>query len=577
MKKSILSIYILLIAVIIASLLSGCDNGNGVAPPITAVVQRGDLEVRAGVDGYIETPGSINLYFDASMFGAPYSSRIRKIYVEKGQMVKAGALLAKLDDTSQKLSVEAAQYALELAINNMVQTVCCGIKVSPSHYTEAVPLKRYEFAMKEMEKAQSYLLDGRYEESAEQVTLARLDMEGARDYFNDPAYKRVKPSINAANDVNDINQQITTERYIDDIIARLTADIEKVVGLQKQYTAGDYGGAKEAIQYLLMGMSDTRTLINSVSHLPGGIEVPDTCTAYTMLNEISASLDRLEVLAQTKDIDAVKYAETLNLARHDIELGKKIIDENRETYWLGLNLKVMRDTNIGIQTALVNLERAKQALLKTELIAPFDGRVEDINLRAGDMITQRYSTTGAPIDSWVIRLADTSYFRLTGTVDEIDAVKIRAGQKAKVFVDAAPGRQFDGTVKFISNYGPQQVTAGVPYYGTIQPTVPTYKIEIDIDKAQTAGLYNGLSASAEILIDSRPNVLIIPNGALSGKNLDYTVRVLTDDKAGTIELRPVKIGLQTRSQTEIVSGLKEGEKVLVEKPAAPTRQLHIDK
>ncbi|GEM_PF-411750 len=577
MKKSILPIYFLLIAVIIASLLSGCDNGNGVAPPITAVVQRGDLEVRAGVDGYIETPGSINLYFDASMFGAPYSSRIRKIYVEKGQMVKAGALLAKLDDTSQKLSVEAAQYALELAINNMVQTVCCGIKVSPSHYTEAVPLKRYEFAMKEMEKAQSYLLDGRYEESAEQVTLARLDMEGARDYFNDPAYKRVKPSINVANDVNDINQQITTERYIDDIIARLTANIEKVIGLQKQYTAGDYGGAKEAIQYLLMGMSDTRTLINSVSHLPGGIEVPDTCTAYTMLNEISASLDRLEVLAQTKDIDAVKYAETLNLARHDIELGKKIIDENRETYWLGLNLKVMRDTNIGIQTALVNLERAKQALLKTELIAPFDGRVEDINLRAGDMITQRYSTTGAPIDSWVIRLADTSYFRLTGTVDEIDAVKIRAGQKAKVFVDAAPGRQFDGTVKFISNYGPQQVTAGVPYYGTIQPTVPTYKIEIDIDKTQTAGLYNGLSASAEILIDSRPNVLIIPNGALSGKNLDYTVRVLTDDKAGTIELRPVKIGLQTRSQTEIVSGLKEGEKVLVEKPAAPTRQLHIDK
>ena len=163
MKKSILPIYFLLIAVIIASLLSGCDNGNGVAPPITAVVQRGDLEVRAGVDGYIETPGSINLYFDASMFGAPYSSRIRKIYVEKGQMVKAGALLAKLDDTSQKLSVEAAQYALELAINNMVQTVCCGIKVSPSHYTEAVPLKRYEFAMKEMEKAQSYLRDGRYE------------------------------------------------------------------------------------------------------------------------------------------------------------------------------------------------------------------------------------------------------------------------------------------------------------------------------------------------------------------------------------------------------------------------------
>jgi RND family efflux transporter MFP subunit len=422
-----------------------------------------------------------------------------------------------------------------------------------------------------MGKAQSYLLDGRYEESAEQITLARLDMEGARDYFNDPAYKRVKPSIDIANDVNDINQQVTSERYIDDIIARLTADIEKAVSLQKLYMAGNYSEAKETIQYCLMGMGDTRTLINSVSHLPGGIDVPDTCTAYTMLNEISASLDKLEVLAQAKDIDAVKYAETLNLVRHDIELGKKVINENRETYWLGLNLKVMRDTNIGIQTALVNLERAKQAQLKTELIAPFDGRVEDINLRAGDMITQRYSTTGAPIDSYIIRLADTSFVRMTGTVDEIDAVKIKSGQKARIFIDAVPGRQFDGTVKFISSYGPLQA-GGIQYYGTIQPLAPTYQVGIDIDKQQASGLYAGLSASAEILIDSRPGVLIVPNGAVSGNNGEYTVRVLAG--SGTAEQRPVKIGLQTRSQTEIVAGLKEGEKVLVEKISTPTRQLH---
>ena len=183
-------------------------------------------------------------------------------------------------------------------------------------------------------------------------------------------------------------------------------------------------------------------------------------------------------------------------------------------------MEVLRDVNIAIQQAIVSLERAKQALLKTELIAPFDGRVEDINLRAGDLISQRYTTAGTPIDSWVIRLADTSYYRLAGTVDEIDAVKIKAGQKARVFVDAAPGKQFDGTVKFISTYGPQQVTAGLQYYGTIQPTVPTYKIEIDLDKKQAVGLCNGLSASAEIFIESRPNVLIVPNGALSGKNLD---------------------------------------------------------
>lgn len=568
MKKNNLFICCVILMALVVPLWAGCNGGDSVVQQTIAVVRRGDLEARATVDGYIETPAAVSLYFDTTMFTPPYSGKIRDIYVEKGDTVRAGMVLAKLDDTTQKLAVEAAQYTLELALNNMVQTVCCGIKVSPSHYTEAVPIKRFEFARNEMEKAQALLLDGKYAESAEQISLAKLDLEGARDFLSNSTYRDIKANL------MDINQSVTADLYLGDVITALTGEIDKISALQKQYGEGEYDAARESIQYILMEISDTWSLINGLSHLPGGITVPDTCTTYTVLNEIDISLEKLEEMSKAKDIDSIKYAETLNVIKHDLELSKKIIGENRETYWLGLNLKMMRDTNINIQSALVNLDRAKQSLLKTELIAPFDGRVEDVNLRPGDLITQRYSPTGVPIDSWVIRLADNSYVKMSGIVDEIDAVKIKAGQKAVILVDALPGKKFDGTVKFVSSYAQQQ-SAGIQYYGTLQPLTPTYKIEIDIDRDQAAGLYGNLSASAEILTDKRANVLLVPNGAVLEQDQDYMVRVLLDEKTGIFEQRPVKIGLQSRSLTEILSGLQEGEKVLVEKVSTPTRQLHI--
>ncbi len=569
MRKIRILTYLVLSAVVISAILAGCSNGPAAEQQTVAAVQRGDLEIKAGVDGYIETPASVNLYFDTTMFTSSFSSRIRKIYVQKGDTVHAGALLAKLDDTGQKLTVENAQYALEQAINNVVQTGCCGVGRYPSFYADSVALLRYEFALKEITLAKEFLYADQFEEAAEQLTLAKSDVDGVQAYYTNPDYRKLRIEYNA------LDQAVESSQDLVIAIERLMSEINSLSGLQKQVEAGQYIDARQSVPDLLTKMGDTHTIVKRITHLPTNITYPDSPTAYTVVSELTDSLTTLQELADSKDFDAVKFSERLSIARHDLELSAKILEENISINRLGVNVKTLRDYNIAIQNAVINLQRAKQALLKTELIAPFDGRVEDINLRAGDMISQRYTTAGAPIDSYVIRLADTSYVRMTGTVDEIDAVKIKAGQKARVFVDAAPGKQFDGTVKFISNYGPLQA-GGIQYYGTIQPTVATYRVEIEMDREQAAGLYGGLTASAEILIDSRSDILIVPKGAVSGKNVEYTVRVLKDEKNNVIEQRQVKIGVQTRSQTEIVSGLKEGEVVLVEKITTPSRPLNIN-
>jgi macrolide-specific efflux system membrane fusion protein len=295
-----------------------------------------------------------------------------------------------------------------------------------------------------------------------------------------------------------------------------------------------------------------------------------------VVNEITASLAQLDTLKQQQYPDPVKYAETLSIIEHDMEMSLKILDENISTFRAGLNLKTMRDYNIAVQVAIINLQRAKQALLKTELIAPFDGRVTDINLRAGDMITQRYAVTGVPIDSYVVQLADVNAVRMAGLLDEIDIAKI-AGRpleelKPIILVDAFPGQQFKGSVTFISPFGPTQSNS-IQYYGTMQTTLPTYKIEIALDPAETAYLSGGMSASAQIAVDSRTGVLTVPSAAVSGKGGYYTVLVLKDEKTDLTEQRPVTVGLQDKTVTEIISGLAEGETVVLEKAAIPANAL----
>ena len=552
-------------------LLSGCTAGTVTAPLAMAKVQRGDLEVKVSADGNIEMPAAVNLYFDTTMFTPPYSGRIKSVYVEKGEMVKAGALLAKLDDTTQKLAVESSQYALELAMNNVVQTVCCGVNRMPGFYCDAVAFLRFEFAQKELESARTLFQTGNYVDAATQISLAKFDLEGSRKFYSDPDYRRVRP------DLIDVTQAAYSDYDIDLAIGRLSAEIDNLSALQSLIKAGSYDGVLAGLQTMLDEMTDTYSVVKRLNHLPDNASYPDTCTSYTVLNEVMNSVDLLQDISRGKDFDGVKFAETLATVRHDLELSEKILDENISTYRQGLNMKTLRDYNINVQSSIINLQRAKQALLKTELIAPFDGKVVDVNLRGGDMISQRYTVTGIPIDSYVIQLANVNSVRMTGLIDEIDIVKIVNKPLAEltpvILVDAFPGRQFKGKVTFISPFGPTQSNS-IQYYGTAQTTLPTYKIEIALDPAETAYLTGGLTASAKILVDSRSGVLMVPTAAVSGKGGNYTVRVLKDEKTGLVEQRPVSIGLQSSNVTEIISGLAEGEMVVLENAAMPANALH---
>lgn len=556
MTKKRYSIFLFTL-LLISMAVTGCASNKPVTEMQTiATVQKGDLEVTVEADGYIEMPVAVNLYFDSTMFTPPYSARIAKIYVKKGDSVKAGALLAKLDDATQRMAVESAQYALELAINNVVQTVCCGTIRAPSFYSDAVALYRFEFATTEIQKAQSLLSQGEYEQAASQIVMAKFDIEAAKDVYTDPEYGSLRAEL------NEYTKQIVESYDADTAIAKLTYEADRISVILDQIGQGNYGQASKLLESLSNDMALTHSVIQRITHSPAAYTCPDTCTGFTIINEALSKLEEAKQMAGSEDVDSLKLNETLQIVIHDLELGDKVLQENVSTYRQGLNLKAERDYSINIQNALINLDRVKQVLLKTELLAPFDGEIVDVNLHEGDMITQRYSATGLPIDVYVLKLADTHAVTMTGVVDEIDVGKVSNGQKAIVFVDAFPGRTFDGEVQFISPFG------------TLQTGTGTYKVEIALGPEAAQYLTGGLTAAAEILVDKRTDVLLVPNNALHVQDNENWVYVVNEDTIGQIEQRQVQVGLQSRTRAEILSGLNEGEKVLLGTGNTPARSLN---
>lgn len=519
------------------ALLSCGQQKKDILPSQTATVIRSDLILAVSSDGNLDMPNQVRLKFGTA-------GTVKEIPAEQyklqGKPVKAGTLLAKLDNTTQLLTVEAAQYALEQAINSVVQT-CCGTRY-PTFYTLATALLRYEQAQDEIKTARTYIINNQFYEAASELSLARHDLNAARSVYADPKLDTLQTQY------NDMNQPESIYPVLGKLISTLDTQIIKLNELQSFITAGNYTSASEAIDNLISTLDETHSLVKGNSRLPGAFTYPDTSTSLAISRQVLEAISDAQNMIFQEDFDRVLISEKLRLAQHDLLMSNMILDENEVIYRAGLSPQTLRHYNINIETALINLNKAKQELLKTEVIAPFDGTVVAVDVKVNDQLSQfDYSSKTA------VHLVDTKTIRMTGIIDEIDITKVEVGQQAILTIDALPGQSLNGHVTFVSPFG--TLTAGVV----------NFPVEIYIDRSEnTTDLRGGLTATADIVIGKHENVLQVPNRAVKGLSGNYWVDVVTNAATASTERRPVKIGIQNKRNTEIISGLNEGELVLIE-------------
>lgn len=192
------------------------------------------------------------------------------------------------------------------------------------------------------------------------------------------------------------------------------------------------------------------------------------------------------------------------------------------------------------------LEEAQRQLEIETITAPFDGLVASIDVEEGDIIPHPTMAQAT-----IIHLIDPTSMELSVELDEIDIPGVGWGQRAVIEVDALPTLQLEGRVASVSP---------VPM---VETGVVLYRVKIGFDVPQGAGLRIGMSATADIILNERINVLLVPDLAISHDSQgNPVVYVMVNEQ---IEQRSVGIGISDGFQTEILDGLDEGEIVLVDR------------
>lgn len=205
-----------------------------------------------------------------------------------------------------------------------------------------------------------------------------------------------------------------------------------------------------------------------------------------------------------------------------------------------------RATRSATQVAADRIAVARAQLERTLLRAPFPGVVAEINTELGEYVTP--SPPGIPTLP-AVDLIDDSCLYVTAPIDEVDAAAIRPGMPARVSLDALPGRHFQGEVRRVA-----------PYVLDREKQARTVDVEVVFENPkETQHLLVGYSADVEIVLHNQSNVLRVPTEAvLQGPR----VLVFSPDSR-RIEERSIKTGISNWEFTEIESGLKEGDLVVV--------------
>lgn len=198
-----------------------------------------------------------------------------------------------------------------------------------------------------------------------------------------------------------------------------------------------------------------------------------------------------------------------------------------------------------IRRAEAQVRVSQAGIDRTIITAPFSGVIGKISGELGEFTTP--SPPGIPTPP-TIDLIDDGCLYVTAPMDEVDAPKIKVGQEARITLDAMPNSIFPGRVRRIA-----------PYVTEIEKQARTVDIEVDFQHIPTdTPLLVGYSADVEIILERKDNVLRVPTQAIRQENKVWLV-----DAQNKLVEQPVEAGLSNWSFTEIRSGLKAGDHVLM--------------
>jgi len=276
-----------------------------------------------------------------------------------------------------------------------------------------------------------------------------------------------------------------------------------------------------------------------------------------------ADLDRAKVDAEGPDVPMLKraYERAQGMAKEGV-VSASSLDDAQKNYELALNkqnvakaqLQVLK-AKIGQAQAQVaqdhaNLTQLEEQLSYTTITSPIDGIILSRDVEVGDAVSSILVLGSSA--TLIMTLGDTSEVYVKGKVDESDIGKVYMGQPARIKVESFKDKTFNGKVTKISPMGVEK------------DNVTTFEVRVSINNPG-GELKAAMTANAEIILEEHKNVLQIPEGSIL-YDKDKKASVEIPDEKGKEGKRKiaVNIGISNGAKTELLSGLKEGDQVVLQ-------------
>lgn len=516
----------------LALTLAGCTKPPKAAGDTnTATVSRGDVSIQVVETGTIDAVKSVEVK-------SRVSGRLKKLLVDEGDIVTAGQLIAVIDPQETQLQVRQNRAQVRGAESRIAQT---NIEIEQRRATAIANVRQAELRLAQLER-----------EVRAQPILTSANVRSAKAALDSAANE-----VNRLQQTSQPNQRVATEVAVKEAEANFTnakADYDRQVELKNSGFV-----SQKVVENSALSLELARVRLRQATQNQETLQRSQTIeiqTAKEALLRAQAAYDQAKANTFQDEVKRKEYQSAqadlakARIAQRDVEALKQSNIQNRAS----------------VDQLRSSLDDALRQLGETEIRAPMSGIVSQKLMQEGELVSGLSSFNSG---SAIVRIEDRGAMRVNLSVNEIDTARLRNDLPAKITVDAVPGVTFDGAVKKIAptSVASEQAAAGA---GASSDAVVKYQVEIWLRDSDER-LRSGMSARCTLDVTGKKGVLTLPADFVGKDAKGSFVEIAPTDPKGKPTRKDIQVGLTTNAKVEILSGVKEGEKVSKPKFSGPSR------
>lgn len=510
-KRVIWGIVIVLVGGFIASRFLG-GNQKALANIQTDTVKKQNIQATVLSTGQVVSKVDLNLSFQSS-------GVVRKVLVKEGDVVKAGQVLANLDQSTVAGALMSARGALAQAQANYEKVLAGASNEQITIYEQAVAAAQvaYDNAVKNVatvKQQQSVLVDNAHR------VLLNTTPQAVAFMGNNPG--ATPPTISGTYLGTQEGSYLVNQQGSTFSVSGLETQAPMLI--TDSVNAFPVGTKGLYIQF----SSDFRNVAETWQ-----ITLPNPqATAYgTNYNAYQAALQTQTAALNTAQASVDSAAIALSQAQANLNAQRA----------------AARPADIDAAKAQIlsaegQVASAAAAFNNTVLVAPANGTITQVDIKVGELATALKE---------VMVLQDVGELHAEANVSEANVASLAVGQSVDYTFDAlGPDRHFTGSVTTINPAS------------TVISGVVNYKVTAHID-SNIPEIKPGMTANMTVLVAKKDNAIAVPSSAIINENNGQFVRVIDDAKKKTYHTAAITTGLQADGGlVEIVNGLSEGQAIV---------------